>query len=112
MKMHKNSLNNLRVPSSIQARINGSKGGKASAKSKKKIKTIKEVLETALSSKVLRPNDLQHLKFYYPEVSDDDLTTLFLGVALIIDDFTDIYTKPAERLRTFELINNIINANK
>ena len=36
---------NLRVPTSEQARINGAKGGKASAKAKKERKTLREHLE-------------------------------------------------------------------
>lgn len=47
---------NLVVPTSEQARINGAKGGRASAEAKKKKKTMKELLEYALHSENTDPN--------------------------------------------------------
>lgn len=47
---------NLVVPTSEQARINGAKGGKASAESKKKKKTMKDLLEYALHTENTDPN--------------------------------------------------------
>lgn len=43
---------NLRVPTSEQARVNGAKGGKASAEARAKKKQLKELLELALEGKV------------------------------------------------------------
>lgn len=47
---------NLVVPTSEQARINGAKGGRASAESKKRKKTMKELLEYALHSENTDPH--------------------------------------------------------
>lgn len=46
---------NLRVPTSEQARRNGSKGGKASAESKKRKKTMMELMERLLTEENTDP---------------------------------------------------------
>lgn len=47
---------NLVVPTSEQARINGAKGGKASAESKKRKKEIRECLEILLEKEIKASN--------------------------------------------------------
>lgn len=50
--MPRGNKDNLRVPTSEQARLNGKKGGEASAKSRKETKDIQKIMKAMLEDKV------------------------------------------------------------
>ena len=50
--MPRGNIDNLRVPTSEQARLNGKKGGEASAKSRKETKDIQKIMKAMLEDKV------------------------------------------------------------
>ena len=50
--MPRGNIDNLRVPTSEQARLNGKKGGEASAKSRKETRDIQKIMKAMLEDKV------------------------------------------------------------
>lgn len=62
---------NLKVPSSIEARKNGSKGGKASGESRRKRKTMREALEMMMYHTELNEQTRQMLKAEGIKDADD-----------------------------------------
>lgn len=103
---------NLRVPTSEEARINGKKGGIASGKARRVNKSLKNLANKILeSNSVISEEDVQKVLKFYPELDRKEITQGFLFLSEIVSIITqkDKETKEpihtaGERMKAFEII--------
>ena len=96
---------NLRVPTSEQARINGRKGGLASAEAKKKRKNLYELTNTMLEA----PVDGRRVRSIKSLVKDMDVEDMTVNAAMIAGQIKSAIDGNTKAFKTIIDIQNMAN---
>lgn len=75
---------NLKTPTSEEARENGRKGGIASGEARKKKKQLKELAEVILDNKIKNEAVIEDMKDKFPELNIEDIT---YGLMLLLKQY-------------------------
>ena len=102
--VNEKSLENLKVPSSIEAAIYGSKGGIASGKSRLRKTALKELIANFVVMPVADTKTVGKLSAFFPELEPDALNYISLAFMRVIQDMTASSTKPIDRIKIIEFI--------
>ena len=102
--VNEKSLENLKVPTSIEAAIYGAKGGIASGKSRLRKSALKEMIADFIVMPVTDTKLIDKLATFFPELEPDALNYISLAFMRVIQDMTATSTKPIDRIKIIEFI--------
>jgi len=100
---------NLKPPESTKiARERGFLGGVASGKSKRRKIAMRELISELVNMPISDKKIIEKFTKFFPELDENSINYINLAFMRVIQDITDISTKPLDRIKIIEFIRDTL----
>ena len=100
---------NLKPPeSSNKARELGQLGGIASGKSKRRKMAMRELISELVNMPISDKKIIEKFTKFFPELDENSINYINLAFMRVIQDITDISTKPLDRIKIIEFLRDTL----